>query len=168
MKKAKEFDLLVKNLSLAHYHFCLNQIIHEKVGGDVFEQHRFVWTVVLLGLEEAYLLGLAKFFDRPKELDETVSIYYFFDFNQNELIKKLRTIRNKMIVHFDKKLGTQEGFLNEMRLNGGDIQSLFATAFAALEQIKGNFGVNTDFKIEFELQKEEARHWFEQWFQAFQ
>lgn len=167
MDKSKEFEMLIKNLSLAYYQFCLNEIMHEKVAGKIFTDFQLLWTVTLLGLEEAYLLGLAKFFDRPKELDETISIYYFFDFNQNELINKLKMIRNKMIVHLDKKLALKTGFLDELRLTKGDIESLFVTAITAVDQIKKNFGVIEDLKLEFELKKAETRHWFNEWFDVF-
>ncbi|MEK7505706.1 MAG: hypothetical protein AAB597_02320 [Patescibacteria group bacterium] len=156
MNKQKEFEILVKSLALAHHHSSLNQIIHEEIGGKLYEDHKVFWDVVQLGLEQSYLLGLAKFFERPKELDETISVYYFFDFGHNDLINRLKKIRNKMISHHDKKV-TESSFLKELRISPDDVKLLFRLATEAVEKLKADFGyiwhdhVITGFEVDKEI-----------------
>lgn len=156
MNKQKEFEILVRSLALAHHHFSLNQIIHKEISGKLYEDHKMFWNVVQLGLEQSYLLGLAKFFERPKELDETISVYYFFDFGHNDLINRLKKIRNKMISHHDKKV-TQSSFLEELRISPDDVKLLFSLATEAVEKLKADFGyvwqdhVITGFEVDKEI-----------------
>ena len=158
MNKQKEFEILVKSLALAHHHFSLNQIIHEEVGGKLYQDHKVFWDVVQLGLEQSYLLGLAKFFERPRELDDTISVYYFFDFGHNDLIHRLKKIRNKMISHHDKKV-TEASFLEELRMSSDDVKLLFKLATEAVEKLKTDFGyvwqdhVTTGFEVDKEILK---------------
>jgi hypothetical protein len=139
MDKQKEFEILVKGLALAHHHFSLNEIIHAEISGKLYEEHQFFWNTIQLGLEQSYLVGLAKFFERPKELDETISVYYFFDFGHNDLINKLKKIRNKMVSHHDKKI-TEVSFLEELKMDREDIRKLFKIATEAVEKLKEDFG----------------------------
>lgn len=162
MNKQKEFEILVKSLALAHHHFSLNQIIHEEIGGKLYADHKFFWNTIQLGLEQSYLLGLAKFFERPKELDETISVYYFFDFGHNDLINKLKKIRNKMISHHDKKV-TNPSFLEDLKMTPEDVKILFNLATEAVEKLKADFGyvwqdhVITGFEVDKEMLRIELR-----------
>lgn len=156
MNKQKEFEILVKSLALAHHHFFLNQIIHEEIRGRLYEDYKVFWDVVQLGLEQSYLLGLSKFFERPRELDETISVYYFFDFGYNDLISRLKKIRNKMISHHDKK-AAESSFLEELRISPDDVRLLFRLATEAVEKLKADFGyvwqdhVITGFEVDKEI-----------------
>lgn len=156
MNKQSEFEILVKSLALAHHHFSLNQIIHREVKGDLYKNNKVLWDVIQLGLEQSYLLGLAKFFERPKELDETISIYYFFDFGHNELLNRLQRIRNKMISHHDKKI-TKPSFLEDLKMDADDVKLLFRLATEAIEKLKADFGyiwpdhVVTGFEVDKEI-----------------
>ncbi len=143
MEKQKEFEILVKNLAMAHHHFALNQIIHQDIKGNVYKNHEFLWEMVLLGLEQSYLTGLAKFFERPskKHQEDTISAYYFysFDFDRDDLLNQLRKIRNKMISHYDKNV-TETSFLEELRMNPDDVSLLFRMATEAVEKLKEDLG----------------------------
>ena len=142
--------------------------MHEMVKDEIWKKHLFFWNVTLIGLEEAYLLGLSKFFDRPSELDQTISIYYFIDSGKKELVSKLKKTRNKMLVHDDKKTTLNKGtFLQELGLNKSDIISLFELAIELIDEIKGKFGIVTNIKQYFEHEKEKARKDFETWFEVF-
>ena len=73
MNKAEDFGILVNNLLFAYRQFCLNRVMHEKVDGEAYKKFAPTWNTLLLSLEEGYLLGLAKVFDKPKELEDTIS-----------------------------------------------------------------------------------------------
>ncbi len=164
MTKQKEFQILVKSLALAHHHFSLNEIIHQEVKGGLYQKYKFLWDVIQLGLEQSYLLGLAKFFERPKELDETISIYYFYDFGYNDLINKLKKVRNKMISHHDKKV-TELSFLKGLKMNKEDVRLLFKLATEAVENLKKDFGyeypdhVITGFEVDKEILRLNLKEW---------
>jgi len=141
MPKQKEFEILVTSLKLAHHHFSLNEIIHEEVGGEQYKNSEFLWNVIQLGLEQSYLLGLAKFFERSKDQDDTISVYYFsnFDFGHNEIFEKLKRIRNKMISHHDRKV-IESSFLEELKLSKADVRFLFKLATETVERLKAESG----------------------------
>lgn len=163
MNKQNEFEILVKGLALAHHHFSLNQIIHQEIKGKSYKDHKIFWDVVQLGLEQSYLLGLAKFFERPRDLNETISVYYFFDFGHNKLLNKLKKIRNKMISHHDKKI-TESSFLKELRMSPDDVKLLFKLATEAIEKLKADFGyvwqdhVITGFEVDKEILRLQLAH----------
>lgn len=169
MPEDKEFKILIENLSVSYWQFCLNEIMHEKIGGQIYKDFVSFWGTTLLGLESSYMLGLAKFFDKPKELDETISIYYFLDFEQKEIIGKLRKIRNKLLTHIDKKTAlTKDTFMKELGLTFSDISTLFDTAIDLVDKIKGKFGIIWDVKKHFREGGEEIKKEFEAWFDVFQ
>ncbi|OGY40353.1 MAG: hypothetical protein A2570_03705 [Candidatus Brennerbacteria bacterium RIFOXYD1_FULL_41_16] len=164
MNKQKEFEIMVKSLALAHYHFALNEAIHEKVGGKLYTDYKVLWDAIQLGLEQSYLLGLAKFFERPKELDETISVYYFFDFGHDELLNRLRRIRNKIIVHHDRKVA-QPSFLEELKISRDDIKLLFQLSIETVEKLKTDFGyiwqdhVITGFEVDKLILQNQLSEW---------
>jgi len=45
MTKSKEFEILVENLLFSYRQLCLNEIMHEKVGGD------FITNLSLHGIQ---------------------------------------------------------------------------------------------------------------------
>ena len=164
MQKQKEFEILVTGLALAHKHFSLHQIIAQELKNKNHEKDKFLWDVIQLGLEQSYLTGLARFFERPKDLDETISIYYFFDFGHNEIINKLKKIRNKMISHHDKNL-SKSSFLEELRLDNEDVKLLFKIATESVEKLKKDFGyiyndhVITGFELDKLILESELKGW---------
>lgn len=143
IKKQKEFELLVKSLAMAIHSFYLRQIINEELSKEIYTKNRFLWDTISLGLEQSYLIGLAKFFERPRELDESISVYYFFDFGNNDSINKIKKFRNKLIAHHDKKL-TNDSFLEDLRMNDSEIEEMFAMAMQAIEDLKEKFGYKWD------------------------
>lgn len=162
MDKQREFEVLVKGLALAHHHFSLNELIHEELRTEAYNKHKFFWNTIQLGLEQSYLVGLARFFERPKELDDTISVYYFFDFGHNDLLNKLKKMRNKMISHHDKKLA-EDSFLSQLQMDIEDVRKLFTLATETIEKLKADFGyvyqdhVITGFQIDKEILRRQLR-----------
>lgn len=172
MTKTKEFEILVENLLFSYRQLCLNEIMHEKVGGDIYNKFIPTWNTILLSLEKDYLLGLAKIFEVPKKFKETISIYYFLDYklsNYEELIERITNLRNKMFAHLDvKKMLVREEFLKENAININEVKSLFNIAIEIVNQIKENFESTQDLKqISSQITKD-IRNEFDEWFKVFQ
>ena len=171
MTKSKEFEILVENLLFSYRQLCLNEIMHEKVGGDFYNKFIPTWNTILLSLEKDYLLGLAKIFEVPKKFKETISIYYFLDYklsNYDESIERITNLRNKMFAHLDvKKMLVREEFLKENAMNIAEVKSLFDIAIEIVDQIKENFEFNQDLKQISNQIVKDTRSEFEEWFKVF-
>lgn len=139
MEKQKEFELLVSSLALAIHRFYLKQVINEELTEAQYLRNRFFWDTISLSLEQSYLIGLAKFFEKPKEINETISIYYFYDFGKNSLIDKIKKFRNKLIAHHDKNL-IHTSFIEKLKITEEEIKSLFDTGTQLVENLKNEFG----------------------------
>jgi len=172
MAKTKEFEILIENLLFSYRQLCLNEIMHEKVGGDFYSKFIPTWNTILLSLEKDYLLGLAKIFEVPQKFKETISIYYFLDYklsNYDELIGRITNIRNKMFAHLDvKKMLLRDEFLKENAININEIKSLFDVAIKIVNQIKENFEFNQDLRQAFDQISKDTRSEFDEWFKIFQ
>lgn len=174
--KNKAFEIFIKDLSKAYQEFCLNRIIHKKIGGKFYNNFKSTWNIILVGLEKSYLLGLARLFDkyRLEGKDKNISIYFFLDYqfiNHNKTIGKLKKLRDKMLCHSDvEKMLELEKFLKKLnfRQDRGDIESLFSTTIETANQIKENFNFTQNLEEQFRQEKEIIIDKFDEWFKVFQ
>lgn len=171
MDKVNDFKIFVENFFFGYRQFCLNEFLHEKVDSDLYKKHIATWNTLLLSLETNYLLVLAKVFDRAVESGQTISIYYFldYDFSSHEiLISKIRKLRNKFFVHLDvKKMRDKEEFLKKNHLNRDEIHDLFKTINDVVSRLGTGFGLLEDFKQMFDQTREEMRSEGDKWLQLF-
>ncbi len=173
MKKQKEFELLVKGLALATHHFSLHQVIREEVSESLYGRHKFLLDTIQLGLEQSYLIGLAKFFERPQnpeDLKRTVSIYHFHDFDldsdfsfgKNAAAEKIKKFRNKVIGHYDRRI-IHASFIDGLKVEESETAELFEVAAQAVEKLKQDLGyewddhVVTGFPVDKELLRMQLR-----------
>lgn len=176
IKKEIAFKVFIEDLSIAYREFCLNRVIHEKVGDKFYTLFQSTWDRILVGLQKSYLLGLARLFDkyRLEGKDKNISIYFFLDYkfiNQNGIINKLKKLRNKMLCHSDLETTLAlEKFLDDLSFkeDGSDIESLFRTTIETINEIGSNFAYNQDIKQRFEKEKNDVRDMFSKWFEVFQ
>lgn len=169
--KNEDFEILVNNLLIAYRQFCLNKKIHEEVKTELYEKFRPTWNAILLSLEEGYLLGLAKFFERPSSQNDTISIYQFLDdgfTGHEDVIGKVKTIRDKMLAHIDApEMRKKDGFLKELGLKRNDIGILFAATIKVVNQLREKFGLSGDLSQRFRQEEADAQNEFLEWFAPF-
>ena len=172
MNKAEDFGILVNNLLFAYRQFCLNRVMHEKVDGEAYKKFALTWNTLLLSLEAGYLLGLAKVFDKPKELEDTISIYSVLGYKlekYNDVIQRVRLIRNKMLAHTDAKTARkQTPFLEENKISLNDVENLFSIAVELLDQIRDREVYNESTLELLSRTKQETRKEFMGWYETFQ
>jgi hypothetical protein len=171
MNKHEDFKIFVENFLFAYRQFCLNEVLHEKIDSELYKKYIATWNTILLSLEANYLLGLAKVFDKSGESGQTISIYYFLDNNfavYENLIGKIRKLRNKYFVHLDvKKMRDKEDFLKENQLNRNEIRGLFETIIDVVDKLGKDLTLNEDFKKIFNQTKEETLNESDVWLQPF-
>ena len=171
MDKTGDFKIFVENFLFTYRQFCLNEFLHEKVDSDLYKKYITTWNTILLSLEADYLLGLAKIFDRSREVGQTISIYYFLDHNftaHEKIIDKIRKLRNKFFAHLDvKKMRDKEDFLEENQLNRNEIHDLFKTINNVVVKLGKEFNLTEEFEVMFNQTQEEARSEGDKWLGPF-
>lgn len=152
MIKDSDFEIFLNDLKFAYQQFCVNVFLHKKVGSTLYnynDKFRYIWDMLLLGSESDYLIGLAKMFERPKELEKTISIYCFLEYpfkDCMQTIDKIMKARNKILAHSDLKVSRKrtEFWAKDVNLNVNETKLLFNKIIDTMNKIKDNYKYNED------------------------
>lgn len=169
MDKTKDFKTLVEHFLFTYQKFCLNKILHKKVDTKLYKKFISTWNIVLRSLEADYMMGLAKFFEQPKDIEKTISIYLFLDYQfkkYDKVIIKICNWRNKFFAHLDARASRNSGtFLKENKLNRIEINALFDTAIKVIDQLGNNLKI-PNLKQQFTQTKKEVQNECDRWLRS--
>ena len=161
MATNEDFDILVGELVYAYKQFCIAKEISLAGHNEVFKRNVLLWNTIRLSLTRGYLAELAKIFEKNRE-DNILSIYYLLDFQFKEnkhTIDKLRTIRNKFLMHND--IQTRNALDNFMKRLGlkpiDDIEALFKRTVEVLVGLRKEYGLSGDIQTLFREAETGAR-----------
>ena len=143
MNQNKDFKIFVNDFIFTYGEFYLNRILHKKIGTKLYHKFKLMWDIILIGLEKSYIIGLARAVERPRQLEETISIYSFFDYKlkkHEETVFKIRNWRNKAFAHLDaKQMREKLSFLKANKLTPAEIKKLFDTIVDVIEKLNLEF-----------------------------
>ena len=141
----KDFDKLVEKLHYAYRAYCLNKELSGKVkklpGVSSF------WFLIKQSLMTSFLIEVAKIFEKQKEGEKSLTIYYVLDIkfrDHQKTIDNLRVFRNKWLVHNDlaflRNLGKK---LEELKLDPKKVADLCKRTYKVLEEIKMDYRIHS-------------------------
>lgn len=165
MSKNKEFKILVGNLLFTYREYCLNRVAHQKIDTELYQKFLPTWNTILLGLEEAYLLGLAKFFDKNQKY-KPASIYYFLSdqykfVGHQRIINKIKKLRDRLLAHYDAKTMRKIGsFLKKVHIQPDKINLLFNKAIETVDSYRLGFELDNNLKERFAQEKQRIENEF--------
>jgi len=145
----KNFDYLVGQVTLAYKQFLLFKELRKPSNRKLLNSHGYFFKVILPTLSISFLSNLSKILEAPHGFDETVSIFTitkqrFVD--QEEIISKIKKLRNKVLAHNDMKtLQDLDKFMRELQLKNENIEDLFIQIIDYLNEQRVHFGLSGEF-----------------------
>lgn len=159
-----DFKILVGHLLFIYRQFCLSRIMHREIETDLYRKFPVIWNTILLSLENDFLLGLAKVFEKEKMFKNITR-----SDSHKDVVKRIKELRKKLFAHFDtSKLRAKQDFLSKNKLNSNEIAQLFNALIKSVDQLKRSFDMQEDLSKLFIQTKKGVQNEFHEWLKAFQ
>lgn len=154
----KMFHAFIKNFDIAYCQYYVWKTLQNTEFIKTYKKNEYFWAHVMDALLFAYSAGLAKLTEKQNKWDDkVVSIFYLLEYeleNSNDIIKKLKKLRNKVLFHHDLKTALNaKKFLSKLNLKYIDIENLFSELVKIIDKIAPNFSTSPNFQGRYEKMK---------------
>lgn len=146
-----DFEILTQHLLFTYRQFCLDRIMHRKIKTELHRKFLITWNIILLSLENDFMIGIAKVFENDKYFKNIIRSR-----KHGNVINRIINLRHNVYAHF-KILRNKQDFLITNKIKESEISTLFNTIILSVDQLKRNFSMDQDLRKLFIQVKEETQ-----------